>query len=138
MINISNKFNYIEINDLTDLKNSKISMYPKKTTTFDIVVFSDFGNIENILIDENERTTRESVYNVELEGLSDGELDTTTTESVSNGEYEMVDNRNIYIKRNGGSIMLTSKMFDRNLVKIEGLETSIDDVISFLSQNTSI
>jgi hypothetical protein len=156
MINIEDNFNYLQITDTTDRLNPRIAMYPKKSTTFDIVL----SPIENDFDYELDGNTR---GNLQLHDGSD--FNSTDTATARDGEGEATaltpgegeglptpidpigpigpigpinDNRNIYIRRSGGGILLSAKLFAEMKIFIGGRSSSIDDVINFLSENTSI
>ena len=154
MINIEDNFNYLKITDITNRLNPRIAMYPKKSTTFDII----FNNVENTFgseLDGNTRTNFDLDDGSDLNSndttkASDGDI--TTAESGDRETSDFIasegtpisgianidDNRNIYIRRGSGGILLSAKLFSEMNILIGGRSTPIDDVIVFLSENTSI
>jgi hypothetical protein len=145
MINIEDNFNYLQITDTTDRLNPRIAMYPKKTTTFDIIL----NNVENDFEDDFDDDF-DDLKRVETRIDDDGEA-TTLTAGEGEGEATPIDpigpigpigpindNRSIYIRRSGGGILLSAKLFAEQKIFIGGRSTPIDIVIDFLSENTSI
>jgi hypothetical protein len=129
MINIEDNFNYLQITDTTDRLNPRIAMYPKKSTTFDIIL----NNVENDFVDDFDDDFDDS-ERVERRIDDDGGNPITPIDPIG----PINDNRSIYIRRSGGGILLSAKLFAEMKILIGGRSNSIDDVIVFLSENTSI